>query len=99
MTAFNVRRAERDYCRSCGADVVWGVTVHGKPMPVDAAPALDGTGNIRLTAEEHLGINPRATVLGPAKATAAREAGEQLHRAHHSTCRNAELHRKRRTRR
>jgi hypothetical protein len=26
-------------CRSCGAEVVWVVTTHGRPMPLDARPA------------------------------------------------------------
>lgn len=29
-------------CRFCGADVVWAVTDHGKRMPLDRMPAIDG---------------------------------------------------------
>ena len=29
-------------CRSCAAQVVWCVTTHGKRIPVDAEPVVDG---------------------------------------------------------
>ena len=70
-------------CRSCHAPIAWAVTANGKSMPVDAEPAEDG--NVVL--ED--GVVLRATVLGPLEVPAAHEAGQALHRAHHSTCPDA----------
>mgnify|MGYP000211004546 CR=1 FL=1 len=61
-------------CRSCGAQIVWATTGHGKAMPLDAEPAADG--NVRLDR----GV---AVVLGDLERTA--HAGP-LYRSHHSTC-------------
>ena len=30
-------------CRSCGADIIWALTLHGKHMPMDAVPIAGGT--------------------------------------------------------
>lgn len=30
-------------CRSCGATILWVVTMRGRPMPLDAEPVADGT--------------------------------------------------------
>lgn len=54
-------------CRSCGADVVWAITVNDKTMPVDPDPHPDG--NITLTdhylTTHRRGRFRRAAVLGP----------------------------------
>jgi len=46
-------------CRSCGADILWVVTVNGKAMPLDPDPVEDGN----VTVEGGI-----ATVLGPLEA-------------------------------
>jgi hypothetical protein len=33
-------------CRSCAGDVIWAITINGKPIPIDAAPVAHG--NIEL---------------------------------------------------
>lgn len=37
---------ECDKCRSCGAPIIWGVTIRGKRIPIDAEP--DPKGNMGL---------------------------------------------------
>jgi hypothetical protein len=74
----------RTTCRSCSAPIVWAVTAKGKRMPLDAVPHPEG--NVRLRAG--WGSPPLADVLNKGEAVYARCAGEQLHVAHHSTCRH-----------
>jgi len=60
-------------CRSCGADILWVVTVNGKAMPLDPDPTADG--NVTIGG----GV---ATVLGAARAAAEVEA----YQTHFVTC-------------
>lgn len=53
-----------DQCASCGADIIWAVTVRARTMPVDAKPAKGG--NVQL---EHRGegATPLARILSVSK--------------------------------
>lgn len=71
-------------CRSCDAEIRWGMTTKGKLMPVDAAPAEDGnvvfTGRMRRTPQ---GAAPEVQVL-----TQAGLLGDDRERymPHHASC-------------
>jgi hypothetical protein len=70
-----------DQCNYCAAPIRWLITGTGKRMPVDAAP--DPTnGNVAI-------LGGKAAVLGPAKATAARAGGVELHLHHAVNCPHA----------
>lgn len=71
-----------DQCNYCAAPIRWITTSTGKSMPVDAAP--DPNGNVAI-------LGGKAAVLGPAKATAARAGGVELHLHHAVNCPNAKL--------
>jgi hypothetical protein len=76
-------------CSSCGAPVIWATTAaKGKPMPVDVAPADDGT--VLLTARP--GRSPLAEVVAVGQDGLL--AGEELRRSHFSTCPDADRHRR-----
>lgn len=70
-------------CRSCGAPIIWAVSVHGKTMPLDAIPVLGG--EFVLTTE------------GQARPVDELWDGEGVprYRSHVVTCPNADEHRKR----
>lgn len=71
-------------CRSCGAAIRWVLLPGGKRMPVDAAPAVDGS--------VLLGANDTASVL--AVADRAR-CTAPLYKSHFATCPQAAQHRRR----
>jgi hypothetical protein len=75
-------------CRSCAAPVIWAVTEAGRPMPVDAEPAPDGT--VRL--EDRGGPQPLARVVPAAK----RFGVTGLRKSHFATCPEAGAWRRRR---
>ena len=66
-------------CHSCGADIFWSVTSHGKRMPVDATPVDDG--NLQVVAGEIVGIPPGVEVTG------------DRFKSHFATCPAAQEHR------
>jgi hypothetical protein len=63
-----------DFCRSCGAEIVWAETPKGRRMPVDAHPYPNG--NLRLDNMEGRIV---ATVRKP-------EPGQRRYRPHFATC-------------
>lgn len=67
-----------DHCRSCGADIIWAVTVNDRPIPVDATTAPGG--NLRLEPRGHT-MAPRAVTVPPKLAFGAR-----LRWPHHGSC-------------
>lgn len=77
-----------DKCDSCGAKVIWSVTVRARNMPVDADPIKGG--NVQL---EHrgAGVTPLARVLTPAQ----QFGRTNLHRSHFVSCPQAASWRKR----
>lgn len=68
-------------CRSCGRPLIWGVTMQGRRMPVDAKPQ-----GKRIVLEPAIkdDLPPLATVV-------------DVYVSHFATCPNAEQHRKART--
>jgi hypothetical protein len=68
-------------CRSCRASIRWATTLGGKPMPLDAIPAVNG--NVRVTPSLD---GFRAVVLAGAALTEAHAAGERLYYPHHGSC-------------
>lgn len=74
----------RPVCQSCGAEVVWRVTVDGRRVPLD--PGADPMGVVRR-------VGDRVRFLSKKDAEAARAAGEQLLMPHHATCASVERHR------
>lgn len=69
-------------CSSCGAEIIWCVTVEGKRMPVDRAPSTRG--NMQLLEQGD----------GPPLARVAIEPFPYLYLSHFATCPNASQHRK-----
>ncbi len=81
-------------CRSCPASIVWAVSATtGSKMPVDYSPDA-AKGNVLLQLDR--GQLVAAVLTGP-RLAGARDAGAELRTAHHTTCPNADLHRRRRT--
>jgi hypothetical protein len=77
-------------CRSCGASVIWTVTVNGKKMPVDAEPSCDGVfflerddGDGEVHAVHLARVDP-----------GLHRPGDRLYTSHFATCPNASVHRK-----
>lgn len=83
-------------CRSCGAPVLWTITVKGKRHPVDPDPHPDGT--IKLVAGV-AGAAPKSYVMAGLDLVAMREGRTPLHRSHFATCPHAAQHRRPRGRR
>lgn len=73
-------------CSSCGGEVLWARTVHGKRMPLDPAPRADG--NLAIY-RDHLG-RIRVRVLGKSETP---EPYETRGVAHFATCPYADRHR------
>ena len=74
-------------CGSCHAEIRWGRTKAGKPIPVDAEPVEDGNLAVRLDEGE---LRTRVVRLGDPL-----EPGEWRGTSHFATCPNADQHRKR----
>lgn len=72
-------------CKSCGAPVIWAVTVKGARMPVDQAPADDG--NVVLIMSER---GTEAIVVS----SPDEHPGVVRRKSHFATCANAAQHRK-----
>ncbi len=74
-------------CRTCTQEIVWALTEHGKPIPIDPMPRAYG--NITL---HTLGGGDQkiAHVLGAEETT----SGERFV-SHFVTCPDAETHRRR----
>lgn len=82
MTGLDERPGRTAWCRSCGAQIVWGTnTATGRPAPIDAAPSERGNISCYPAAD-----GPRLVVLGAAKASAMRAAGQLLYLSHFATC-------------
>lgn len=76
-------------CASCGASVVWVLTVRGVRMPVDAVPSPDGT--LRL-----VGVPPTAIAVGRTVDLLDTTDDGVRHVSHFATCPNADQHRRKR---
>ena len=68
-------------CRSCGSEILWAITVNGKPIPIDREPSADG--NVRITMDTS--GRRQALVLGPLDVELYPE-GEPLYLSHFVTC-------------
>lgn len=64
-----------DTCGTCPAQIIWGVTVNGKPIPLNADP--DAAGNALLDERGRVTIN-----VGDAWTP----IGSTRHIPHHATC-------------
>lgn len=71
-----------DVCRSCGARIIWAVTVNGKTAPIDAEPVPDG--NLWLV----------KGLTAPVAITAGEHATPSRYKNHFATCPHAESHKK-----
>jgi hypothetical protein len=74
-------------CRSCGAEILWAITVTNSRMPVDPTPVPDG--NVVLTRID--GGTPVATVLAPGEMLLD---SPPLYVSHFVTCPQADQWRK-----
>ncbi len=72
-------------CDSCGAPIVWGRTIAGRWMPVDAKPCPEGC-VFQLA-------SGRWRVLTEDEQRRGRESGAELWMPHWSSCPSAEAHR------
>lgn len=79
-----------DQCRSCGAEIFWQRTNHGRMAPINASPTPDGNVVICDTPQlaDALGtVFGRAVTLGGARLEAARAApNRDLYVNHYATC-------------
>lgn len=73
-------------CKSCGAKVIWCVTVNGKKMPVDTEPVHNG--NILL---RRRGDKTMALYLSK---EAQPRGDEHRYVSHFATCPHAKSHRR-----
>lgn len=76
-------------CKSCGAKIIWAVTLAGKRMPVDAQSSERG--NVELYDE---GDHIRALIVNDATLFDDL-AARPRHLPHFVTCPDADQHRKR----
>lgn len=83
-------------CRSCGAPLLWTITVKGKRHPVDRDPHPEGT--IKVVAGVS-GAAPKSYVMAGLDLATMRADGVALHRSHFATCPQAAQHRRPRGRR
>ena len=78
-------------CRSCGAEMVWGKTVAGKSIPLDANdfgdPIPKKEGNVRLTGRRRDGV-PEVEIVK--KADGGLFGDEPRFVSHFATCPQAE---------
>lgn len=91
-------------CKSCGAEIIWALTVAGRRMPVDVSPADRGGGSVLLVAMGNPSTEPEVGAHGwLALMVASVTEGERgvierssgiLHDSHFATCPNAAEHRK-----
>jgi hypothetical protein len=73
-------------CRSCGADIEWVVSDHGKRIPLDPTPVVGG--NIEIDLPENVESDPpRARYVTPSE-TVAR------YQSHFATCPDAKTWRR-----
>jgi hypothetical protein len=69
-----------NFCKSCGAEIIWAVTENGKRMPLDAQP---------INRPSCFVLNDRED---PPVAVVAK--GPSVYVSHFATCPNADQHRK-----
>lgn len=75
-------------CRSCQHGVIWARnTTTKRPAPINAAPAPDGAGNVRVLRLQ--GIVSYEVVKAERLAAMAPEDRAQLRTSHFATCANA----------
>jgi len=80
-------------CRSCGAPIIWAITVNGKPQPFDAMPHEDGNALLEernITRDGHVHVELHARSSDPLF-----DAGKPIYMPHHATCEHADQWRRR----
>ena len=80
-------------CRSCLAPITWAISVHGRPIPIDAEP-VEG-GNLVLVDGTHDTDRGAEPVTIARRPDALLEPDLPRYVAHFTTCPNADEHRKR----
>jgi hypothetical protein len=65
-------------CQSCGAAIIWRVTVDGRRIPLDREPAAAGV--VRMLS------GAQCLILSKQNAALAQGGGERLWMPHHATC-------------
>lgn len=78
-------------CRSCGAPVIWALTVKGNATCFDAQPNTEGTFVLRR------GKRTATIYTKYVKTDDEEYAGEPRYTSHFASCPNADQHRKDRT--
>jgi hypothetical protein len=86
------RPMHNNTCRRCQAPIVWAITRRGRPMPVDAQPALPGNDKAILAVWREPDGRLRCRVLAKDEPTAGRE---HLGVPHWATCPHADAFRNR----
>lgn len=89
-------------CKSCGAEIVWALTIAGRRMPVDAKPAAAGEGAVVLAAMGDPSLTDgrgqwlalMAASINDNERAVLTRVETVLHHAHWATCPNADEHRK-----
>jgi hypothetical protein len=82
---------KQDKCRSCGAAIIWSETIHGRRMPLDTKPTLEG--NIILGFRHQQA--PLALIQTEQALAPLRAKHEKLFVSHFVTCPQASGWRKR----
>lgn len=78
-------------CRSCGAPIVWTVTMNGKRMPVDLDPVGDVPGAMLFRVEED---PSNGDLIATFIKSDQRYREEELYVSHFATCPQADQHRR-----
>ena len=79
-------------CSSCGALIVWAVTVKDHPIPIDAKAHPQG--NVELEQNPDPREPPTAHMLGKSDRRVGHPPPSIRYVSHFATCPNAEQHRK-----
>lgn len=79
-------------CRSCGAKVIWTITVTGKRMPVDAEPCA--TGNLYVFAPDDPQGALESVPVSSADPRAVKARDRSRFVSHFATCPAADSHRR-----
>jgi hypothetical protein len=76
-------------CKSCGEQIVWAITVHGRRMPLD--PVAITNGNVAIVGQTAEAA-PLAAVIPPRDIDEWRKHGTiVLYRSHFASCPDADL--------
>ena len=82
-------------CSSCGADIVWTVTVTGKRMPLDVQERAGATFVVHIPSDPRKPLQALAATSETARLLIGRElASRPRFDSHFATCPSSDQHRK-----